>query len=68
MVGTWTHSANQLGGESQRLAALVARFKVPGESAAPATPSPARALTPATREPPKTLPPAAARHTPGDSI
>ncbi len=33
MVGTWTHSASQLGGESQRLAALVARFRLPQEAA-----------------------------------
>jgi methyl-accepting chemotaxis protein len=34
MVGTWTHSASELRGESQRLAALVTRFKLPGQDGA----------------------------------
>ena len=41
MVGTWTNSAEDLRGESQRLAALVARFKLPGrEDVHVATPEP----------------------------
>jgi len=35
MVGTWTHSASELRTESQRLAALVARFKLPMQGSVP---------------------------------
>ena len=48
MVGTWTHSASELRGESQRLAGLVTRFKLPDQRmvmpdrAPPASPATSR--------------------------
>lgn len=38
MVGTWTGSASELRGESQRLTGLMSRFKLPGQHAARAEP------------------------------
>jgi methyl-accepting chemotaxis protein len=53
MVSTWTGSASDLRGESQRLAALVARFKLPAREATVAAPE---AVAPGQASPRRALP------------